>query len=56
MIALAMVVSAREVIFRSHFAWIDDRRAKEDVSFGLAFIKSIVLITERIIFFANASL
>ncbi len=55
-IALAVVMAAREVIFRSHLSRINNCRAKEDISFRLTLIKGIVLVTERIIFLANASL
>ena len=55
MIAFAVVMAAGQVIFGSHLARINDRRAKKDITFVLTFIKGIVFVAKRIIFFANAT-
>jgi hypothetical protein len=47
--------AASQVILESHLPGINDRRAKKEISFVLTFIKGIVFVANRIIFFANAA-
>ena len=54
MIAFVVVVTTSQVIFGSHLSWVNDCRAKEDITIRLALIKGVVLVTDGVILFADS--
>src|ERR1700761_9533571 len=53
MVAFAMVMSAGQMILDADLARANDRGAEKDVAIGLVIIECIILIANRIIFFAD---
>ena len=54
MIPLAVKMTAGQVILGAYLAGINNGCAKKDIALGLALVKGVVLVADRVVLFPNA--